>query len=585
MYAKDHSLLRFHYHQPTKLLDRLERLASARQKFQAAEDYQLAENPKFLPQDEIDAYLSRSQSDRLRIYSFYLQHSGPKERSAFLKDLYGIGGAVPAIRNSDWTDSDHDGKGLKLTTKAPNSPIHTVLLSWPKVAKRIDQMLQEHRFVTEDDRQHIPAFEKEHLVRSIISFADALPYENSSERDPMLQVTAFQFEASARTIRPILDDEGQLAHLLSVMEKEAAVIPQDHRNYEYCHQLLGELKQYRDGTFTLFPDPKEPLPAEQKHSSTRETTGQLSLEDFLSNAPEDSPIAEPAGSAPPEEKLQPLRLAAQAEYNDLKEHHPDHLLGFEQHGYYEFYGEDAKIVASLLGLKLLKKELVGGGTVEVTGFRAEEWASRAHTLWGHGHDVYLAGELPDHTHTLTKELLAKDSIGFVEVPQFFQPSMVVTMDTNGLAVDGHFGTWHSIDTKQIGGKDFYLMEHDEHGDEAASIIVDATGKLVAEDLWDGFTPEIVEMIAQEQGLQAAPENYLAAAEGYSEENYNQIDGRMDTQSKLTPGDDTKSQPEKQPNQKPSVLEKLKQKKDAVEEQKKLPPLPQRETGRDHTTLE
>ena len=61
---------------------------------------------------------------------------------------------------------------------------------------------------------------------------------------------------------------------------------------------------------------------------------------------------------------------------------------------------------------------------------------------------------------------------------------------------------------------------------------------------------------------------------------------MDTQSKLTPGDDTESQPEKQPtNQKPSVLEKLKQKKDAVEEQKNLPPLLQRETGRDHTTLE
>lgn len=166
-----------------------------------------------------------------------------------------------------------------------------------------------------------------------------------------------------------------------------------------------------------------------------------------------------------------------------------------------------------------------------------------------------------------------DSIGFVEVPQFFQPSLIVTMDTSGLAVDGHFGTWHSIDTMQIGGKDSYLMEHDEYGDEAASVIVDATGKLAAEDLWDGFTPEIVEMIAQEQGLQAAPENYLAAAEGYSEENYNQIDGRMDTQSKLTPGDDTESQPEKQPNQKPSVLEKLKQKKDVIEEQKKVPSLP------------
>ena len=74
------------------------------------------------------------------------------------------------------------------------------------------------------------------------------------------------------------------------------------------------------------------------------------------------------------------------------------------------------------------------------------------------------------------------------------------------------------------------MKHDEYGDEAASIIVDATGKLVAKDLWDGFTPEIVAMIAQAQGLQAVSANYLAVAEGYSEENYNQIDGRMDTRS-------------------------------------------------------
>lgn len=78
------------------------------------------------------------------------------------------------------------------------------------------------------------------------------------------------------------------------------------------------------------------------------------------------------------------------------------------------------------------------------------------------------------------------------------------------------------------------------------------------------------MIIDEQGLtpvQAAPtrepsgnaENYLAAAEGYSEKNYNTIDGRIDTQSKLTPGDDTDSQPEKQGEQKSSVLEKLKKK--------------------------
>ena len=162
-----------------------------------------------------------------------------------------------------------------------------------------------------------------------------------------------------------------------------------------------------------------------------------------------------------------------------------------------------------------------------------------------------------------------DSIGFVEVPQFLQADAMVTMDTTGLAVDGHFGTWHTIDTRKIGGQDFYMMEHDEFTSEVAAVIVDGTGKVVAEDVWDGFSPEILAMIAEEQGLilaqpiSANDANYLAAAEGYSEENYNLIDGRIDTQSKLTPGDDTESQPEQSKSKKPSVLEKLKEKQAEV----------------------
>lgn len=155
-----------------------------------------------------------------------------------------------------------------------------------------------------------------------------------------------------------------------------------------------------------------------------------------------------------------------------------------------------------------------------------------------------------------------DSIGFVEVPQFLQADTMVAMDTTGLAVDGHFGTWHTIDTQKIGGQGFYLMEHDEFSSEVAAVIVDGTGKVVAEDVWNGFSPEILAMIAEEQGLILAPPtttneaNYLAAAEGYSEENYNMIDGRIDTQSKLTPGDDTEAQPERSKSKKSSVLEKL-----------------------------
>ena len=109
------------------------------------------------------------------------------------------------------------------------------------------------------------------------------------------------------------------------------------------------------------------------------------------------------------------------------------------------------------------------------------------------------------------------------------------------------------------------MEHKEVSSEVAAVIVDETGKIVAEDVWNGFSPEILAMIAKEQGLpltqpvSANDANHLVAAEGYSEENYNLIDGRIDTQSKLTPGDDTESQPEQGKSKRPSVLEKLKEK--------------------------
>lgn len=259
-----------------------------------------------------------------------------------------------------------------------------------------------------------------------------------------------------------------------------------------------------------------------------------------------------------------------------------------------------------------------------------------------------------------------DSIGFVEMPQFLNPEPAltatvenaVTMETSGLEVEQHFGTWHSIDFREIGGRDYFLMEHDEFGDEAACVIVDSTGKLAAQDVMDGFSPEVVAMIAQEalldkmtaeqdafreslltlsppevlersyeyniredillgmesweldsrytEALLASPtpladvyhmyeqsetdhmdtvrsaleqqaesvlsadpreRNYLRAAEEYQEEGYDFIDGRMSTQSRLTPGDDTESHPEQQEQptreKRPSVLERLKEKQAEV----------------------
>ena len=63
-------------------------------------------------------------------------------------------------------------------------------------------------------------------------------------------------------------------------------------------------------------------------------------------------------------------------------------------------------------------------------------------------------------------------------------------------------------------------------------------------------------------------NYLKAAEEYSEENYNEVDGRMETESKQEPGDSIGDGGEA----KSSVLKKLHEKQTAVSEQGKNVPI-------------
>ena len=102
-----------------------------------------------------------------------------------------------------------------------------------------------------------------------------------------------------------------------------------------------------------------------------------------------------------EPTLQPMPLDAANEYNALKERYPDALVGYEQYGNFEFYGEDAKRVSELLGSKLLEKE-TALGKVEVSGFLREQWISQAMKLWKQGESVYLSGQQEDGTHAQTK---------------------------------------------------------------------------------------------------------------------------------------------------------------------------------------
>ena len=69
-------------------------------------------------------------------------------------------------------------------------------------------------------------------------------------------------------------------------------------------------------------------------------------------------------------------------------------------------------------------------------------------------------------------------------------------DSDQIAVEGHVGTWYAIDEAEVGGEKFFLPEHEEYGDEVACVAVNEQGKLVAEDLWNGFDEDFQDAVKE-----------------------------------------------------------------------------------------
>lgn len=76
-----------------------------------------------------------------------------------------------------------------------------------------------------------------------------------------------------------------------------------------------------------------------------------------------------------------------------------------------------------------------------------------------------------------------DSYGFTAIPDFVTAKEIaVSMDTVGLSVEGHDGTWHSIEELTVQGNSYFLMESETYGQDANMLVVDHAGVLIAEDI-------------------------------------------------------------------------------------------------------
>jgi len=62
----------------------------------------------------------------------------------------------------------------------------------------------------------------------------------------------------------------------------------------------------------------------------------------------------------------------------------------------------------------------------------------------------------------------------------------ITPNTDKIKIKGHYGTWYVIAAKKHKGQDLFLIESEQHGDEAAHLIITKTGHIKLDDVYNGF---------------------------------------------------------------------------------------------------
>ena len=195
-----------------------------------------------------------------------------------------------------------------------------------------------------------------------------------------------------------------------------------------------------------------------------------------------------------------------------------------------------------------------------------------------------------------------EKTGFTVIENFIKnesssSGAAVSIDTTNFQIEGKAGSWLAFDSIRLEGQEFFLMEHETYGKDAAWVVVDGAGKLAVDHVRNGFDQEVKKELeeylhpsqeeeAGQEEIRQQPnpaeqekpqkqqeednpdkprldnwqkymENgeYLRSAEISGEQNYNMIDGRKNNGYKAPPATNSMP-PKKKPKGRQSVLAKL-----------------------------
>ena len=275
-YAEDTSLIRFRHYEPDRVFREFQKLSRQAIPYQAREGFSWKGHGRFITEDEVDAFLTQGglySDGRLTIYAYFIGEHTDKEKADFLRRQYGEGGSSHALSGADDSQAEYGAKGLSLARGSYTTPYASVSLKWPKVALRVDQLIQQNEFLKPSDYTRMPEYEREWMTNRILRFYNGLPDEIVR---PFKEAS---FHEEARIELPkVLADADQTEQLLTAMDQALAALPLDFDGYEERAAILAQVHQYVDGTFTIFPEPK-------KEPDLQNVSGrQISLFDLLGSS-------------------------------------------------------------------------------------------------------------------------------------------------------------------------------------------------------------------------------------------------------------------------------------------------------------
>ena len=215
-------------------------------RFKAESGY-LPDRKMFISQDEIDKIIINGKNNhayRLETYTYFVKHADKVDRIKYVSrdNQSGYLGGNDSVNKTT--------KGIEFSHGSVMEPYAKVLIKWSDVAKRIDALIKQDKFVTQEDIDAIPDIYKNEITRDLESF-----FENLSENDAKPYPNDIEPYKISRVIKAQLDNPQALDDIENMMSNALALMDKDDRMYQYSKQIYDDFIAYKNGTFKLYDYP------------------------------------------------------------------------------------------------------------------------------------------------------------------------------------------------------------------------------------------------------------------------------------------------------------------------------------------